>query len=291
MAIPSDPHSSAMASHQSFSLFSTWLGLLVSWQRTSLGGHAGVLRDVVSFGLNADEREAETLIDKVRDELTASTETIRMEDFGAGTRGNVLSAESKPNERRIREIYKRAAAPPAWGRFMFRLVRALKPYRVLELGTNLGVSALHIAAALDINQKEGSLTTIEGDTTLSKIAREHLVQLGHANRATVITGRFDDVMPPCLEEHGPFDLVFIDGHHEEVATLRYFEMIRPHLTPGACVAFDDIEPFRPVRRAWKQIIAKELNSGAVDLLGIGLWFAELGIPKEESDAKHSTVVQ
>ena len=274
-----------MASPISFPVFRAWLKLLVRRQRAGLGDRAEMLRDVVALHLDEHEHKAEAFIDKLRDELIASHEVIQMEDFGAGTRGSVLSSESKPNERGISEIYRRAAASPAWGRFMFRLVRALKPSTVLELGTNLGVSALHIVAALDLNGGEGSLTTIEGDPTLSEIARENLAKLTRTSRATVQTGRFDDVLPTCLEEHGPYDLVFIDGHHEEAATLRYFEMIKPHLAPGACVAFDDIEPFRPVRKAWKRIIADEPNSGAVDLLGIGLWFAPVDVADKESDAK------
>ena len=280
-----------MASPISFPVFRAWLKLLVRRQRAGLGDRAEMLRDVVALHLDEHEHKAEAFIDKLRDELNASHEVIQMEDFGAGTRRSVLSSESKPNKRGISEIYRRAAASPAWGRFMFRLVRALKPSTVLELGTNLGVSALHIVAALDLNGGEGSLTTIEGDPTLSEIARENLAKLTRTSRATVQTGRFDDVLPTCLEEHGPYDLVFIDGHHEEAATLRYFEMIKPYLAPGACVAFDDIEPFRPVRKAWKRIIADEPNSGAVDLLGIGLWFAPLDVADKESDAKPSTVVQ
>ncbi len=280
-----------MASSNSFPLFRAWLQLLVWRQRTSLGDCADLLRDVISLRLDDSERAAEASIDKVRDALNASTDTIQMQDFGAGTRGSILSSESKPSERRISEIYKRAAASPAWGRFMFRLVRSLKPLSVLELGTNLGVSALHIVAALDLNEGEGRLATIEGDPTLARMARANLAQLGHESRATVLTGRFDEVLSMCLAESGPYDLVFIDGHHEKSATLRYFEIINPYLAPGACVAFDDIEPFRPVRKAWKGIIANEPNSGVVDLLGIGLWFAPLDIADKESDAKHSMVVQ
>lgn len=255
-----------------------------------LGGHAEALKAVVSLKLSPDEHEAEVHINRMRAELEASRVLIQMQDFGAGTRGNVLSSESKPHERRISEIYKRAAAPPSWGRFMFRLVRALKPQSVLELGTNLGVSALHIASALEING-DGKLVSIEGDPTLSDIARENLARLGHEGRSSVLTGRFDDVLPDCLPQNRPFDLVFIDGHHEEAATLRYFETIKLHLTPGACVAFDDIEPFRPVRKAWKRINTAEPHSGTLDLYGIGLWFAPLSSTKQESDAKASVVVQ
>lgn len=280
-----------MASPDSFPLFSAWLRVLVRVQRAGLGDRAELMSEVVSLHLDQDEREAEALIDAIRDSLATSTDVIRMEDFGAGTRGSVLSAERKPKERGIGEIYRRAAASPAWGRFMFRLVRLLKPQSVLELGTNLGVSALHIAAALDLNGRQGRLTTIEGDPILSEIAQKNLARLAHASHVTVLTGRFDDVLPSCLQQAGPFELVFIDGHHEEAATLRYFEMIRPYLAPGACVAFDDIEPFRPVRKAWKRILAREPNSGTVDLVGIGLWFAQRGVPTHQSVAKAPTVVQ
>ncbi len=260
-------------------------------QHTRLRDQADALRDIVSLRLDDAERGAEIAINEIRSEMALSSEAIEMLDFGAGTRGSVLSSESKPTERSISEIYRRAAASPAWGRFMFRLVRSLKPHRVLELGTNLGVSAMHLAAALELNQEGGKLLTIEGDPTLSKISRENLTRVVAKDTATVLTGHFDEVLSTGYAHAAPFDLVFIDGHHEEAATLRYFERIRPLLAPGACVAFDDIEPFRPVRNAWKKIIAREQNSGTVDLLGIGLWFAPLTLPAQEARTKVRPVVQ
>jgi predicted O-methyltransferase YrrM len=114
--------------------------------------------------------------------------------------------------------------------------------------------------------------TIEGDPGIAGVARTHLDRLGHRDRVDVITGRFGDVLPHVLTD--PFDLVFVDGHHEEAATHAYWEMLRPTLPAGACVAFDDIEPGRPVRRAWKRIVSAEKARGAVavDLLGLGLLF-------------------
>lgn len=259
-----------MPSANSYPPFSVWLRLLAGSQSGKLGDRREAIRQVVL--LKGGNPQNENAVNAIRAELAASTESIQMVDFGAGTRGSVLSTESKPNERRISEIYQRAAAPPNWGRFMYALVRELKPENVLELGTNLGISALHISNALEENGS-GQLVTIEGDPTLSDISRDHLNRLGHSDRASVLTGRFDDVLPDCLQQRGPFDLVFIDGHHEEAATLRYFDLIKPHLTKGACVAFDDIEPFRPVRKAWKHIIQNEPNSGYIDFFGIGLWFA------------------
>ncbi|NNF57615.1 MAG: class I SAM-dependent methyltransferase [Rhodothermaceae bacterium] len=262
---------------------SVGLRTLLALQRRPLRGlHAEALREAAQLSLAPAEAASEVEIDALRAALKASAETIQMQDFGAGTQAGLLAALAKPDERRIAEIYERAAATPAWGRFLFCLVRALRPRHVLELGANLGVSAAHIVAALDHNHREGGeeahLVTLEGDPTLANLAREHLVPTG---RATVVTGRFVDTLPEVLATRSPFDLVFLDGHHEEAATLQYFAMIRPHLAPGACVVFDDIEPTRPVRRAWKRVLTEEPSSGHADLLGLGLWFA----PFAEADAK------
>ncbi|HEX7116836.1 MAG TPA: class I SAM-dependent methyltransferase [Steroidobacter sp.] len=61
-----------------------------------------------------------------------------------------------------------------------------------------------------------------------------------AQRVRRESGRFDDVLPGVLSEMGSVDYVFIDGHHEEEATNRYFELVRPYLSDIAVVVFDDI---------------------------------------------------
>lgn len=280
----------------SFRLLSTGLRALLWAQDGHLGPYRASLRETVALRLHADEVESESAIDAYRATLRRSTDEIAMQDFGAGTRAGLLRAEAKPTERRIAEIYERAAATPSWGRFLFRLVRALKPWRVLELGTNLGVSAAHITLALHHNAQEdpsrdGHLVTLEGDPTLANRSRTMLDALGQDGRSTVVTGRFSDTLPDVLETHGPFDLVFLDGHHEEAATLRYFDAIRPHLTPGACVAFDDIEPGRPVRNAWRRILRTQPPSGYVDLLGLGLWFEPSSTSELEEMTNDRAVAQ
>ncbi len=280
---------------RSFSALASGLRFLLAVQRGRLGPHADLLRDVSSLRITEAERDAESAIDRYRAALAASNDVIAMEDFGAGTRAGLLARETKPAERRVAEIYARAAATPAWGRFLFRLVRALRPRAVLELGANLGVSAAHLALALDRNNRDGGpdgrLVTLEGDPTLAERARAVLRDLGQDGRAAVVTGRFDDTLPGVLGTHGPFDLVFLDGHHEEAATLRYFARVRPHLAPGACVAFDDVEPMRPVRRAWRRIRCEHPASGSVYLFGLGLWFAPLTGAGREAAVNEQAAVQ
>jgi predicted O-methyltransferase YrrM len=235
--------------------------------------------------LGARDIDAERAIDGLRRRLSQDDRLLEVADHGAGTRGFVGST-GKPSTRRVSDIYRRAAATPAWGRFLFALVRECGSLRILELGTNLGISAAHLCAALAANERKqaaGRLVTIEGDPGLAALAREHLHQLGHAARCRVVVGRFADVLDSVKTEHAPFDLAFIDGHHEERAAHAYWRSLRPAMAAGGCVAFDDIEPGRPVRRAWRRIVADERLRGAsaVDLLGMGLLF----VPGAETDAR------
>ncbi len=258
-------------------LLSLALRGLITLQRRRLGPLQRTVVDAAQLRLSEEESRAEHAIGALRRQLARDTRILRVTDHGAGTRG-IIRTEAKPAGRRVANIYRRAAATPAWGRFLFRLTRALQPRRVLELGTSLGVSAAHISAALEMNEMNGGarghLVTLEGDPAIADLARAHLDELGQGARVEVVTGRFSDVLPAAIRDYSPFDLVFLDGHHEETATQGYWRLLRGALTPGACVAFDDIEPGRSVRRAWKQIVAAETMRGArvVDLVGLGLLF-------------------
>lgn len=217
--------------------------------------------------LGSAEREDEARTDALRRRLAECDAEVEVVDYGAGT-----GAGAKPPVRRVADVYRRAATGPVWGRFLYGLVRGLKPQCVLELGTNLGVGASHLGVALARNEREGGpsgrLVTLEGAPGYAALARDTLHELGLADRAEIVVGPFSETLSAVCERKGPFDLVFVDGHHEEAAALRYVREIRPHLTPGALVILDDVEPGRSVRRAW-QSLARETSGG--------LWLGKYGL--------------
>lgn len=227
--------------------------------------------------LSGAERAAEAEVQRLRRQLRTSDASVEVVDYGAGTRGG-----ERPPVRPVREVYGRAATGPAWGRFLFLLARALRPQRVLELGTNLGVGSAHLAAALAQTEAEGGpagrLVTLEGAPALAALAAGHLRALGHTvgpepgRRVRVEVGPFAETLAPVAEAEGPFGLVFVDGHHEEAAALAYVDALRPHLAPGALLVLDDVEPGRPVRRAWRRLLAAEPGAPAFYAGKYGLLF-------------------
>jgi predicted O-methyltransferase YrrM len=141
--------------------------------------------------------------------------------------------------------------PPLQCRILYHLARLERPLCVLELGTCVGISAAYIATGLRRNGL-GRLWTLEGSPTLADIADTTLKGVGCDHIASVVRGPFYRMLEQTLAQR-KFDLVFIDGHHDGAATIRYFQQIKPHLEPGATVLFDDIGWSDGMAQAWSTI--------------------------------------
>jgi len=116
------------------------------------------------------------------------------------------------------------------GRFLEMLVYALRPRRVLEIGTFSGYSSLAMAAGLG---PEGRITTCEISPVHAEAARRHIAASPCAERIEVVEG-------PALETvsslPGPFDLVFIDA--DKTSYPAYYAVL-DKLAPGGIIAVDN----------------------------------------------------
>jgi len=222
--------------------------------------------------LAADEAALADRIEEMRRRAMRSKEPIEHLDFGAGKPKEGLSADIMAlGRRRDRTVAAMTGASksPFWAGVLFRLVRNLGSLKGLELGTCLGVSAAYQAGAMDLNGL-GHLFSLEGAPALADISRRHLESLGLADRVTIVLGRFADTLPGVLNEQGPFDYVFIDGHHDEHATIEYFNQIHPFLAPDAVIVFDDVDWSKGMKRAWKNLGTDSRIAVAVDLGRLGV---------------------
>lgn len=99
----------------------------------------------------------------------------------------------------------------------------------------------------------GGLPGLGDDTAaLAAIARQTLAAV--TETAEVVVGTFAETLPATLERLGAIDLAFIDGHHEEAATLRYVEAIEQHMSRGPIV-LDDIHLYEGMWRAWQTLLS------------------------------------
>lgn len=80
--------------------------------------------------------------------------------------------------------------------------------------------------------------TIDGHRPSSEVAGEVFARVGvDVDR---VVGGFDKVLAAVLTDAAPVDLLHVDGHHQEQATLHYLDVALPYLSDDAVVLFDDI---------------------------------------------------
>jgi predicted O-methyltransferase YrrM len=116
------------------------------------------------------------------------------------------------------------------GRFLATLCRALDPV-VLEVGTAIGYSTLHMAEQL----REGRVVTLERDPERAARARDFLGRAGVADRVELVEGDALETLPRL---EGPFDLLFVDASKGEYA--RYVELADAKLSERAVLVVDNL---------------------------------------------------
>ena len=212
---------------------------------------------------SADERGWFERIEAERERLAQSDSVLRtpLRDYSHD------DSHDHVFEDRVGELVLRASKPADAAAFLFALLRQLRPDRVVELGTALGISASYQGAALKLNGA-GSLTTIDASAERMAVARDVVDRLELVDVIDTRLGRFQDVLPAVLTE--PVGVAFVDGQHEEAATLEYLELIHPALEFPGIVVFDDIAWSDGMKRAWERLRRDTRLSGAIELFGMGV---------------------
>ena len=116
------------------------------------------------------------------------------------------------------------------GRLLAVLCQVLDPV-VLEVGTAIGYSTLHMAEQL----QNGRVVTLERDPERASQARDYLERGGVAGRVEIVEG---DALETLGGVRGPFDLLFVDASKGEYE--RYIELAEPKLSERALMVVDNL---------------------------------------------------
>ena len=147
---------------------------------------------------------------------------------------HALRPERSPLMRQMEELAEREGVPIVhWetGRFLAIQVRVLDPQQVLEVGTAIGYSTLHMAEQLG----RGRIITIERDPIRVRQATDFLTRAGVADRVEIVEA---DAMQAIEDLPGPFDLLFLDASKDEYA--EYLRKAEPKASDGALLVVDNL---------------------------------------------------
>jgi predicted O-methyltransferase YrrM len=158
------------------------------------------------------------------------------------------------------------------GRFLATLVRALAPATVLEVGTAIGYSTLHMAESLP----DGRIVTIERDPERAAQARDFFERAGVADRIELVE---DDALHAIERLDGSWDMVFVDASKEEYP--RYVELAEPKASDRAVLVIDNMLMFGEValpdqvETFWDREKLDTARSLAADLLHSERWLGSV----------------
>ena len=183
-------------------------------------------------------------------------------------------------------------APSAWlehAPFAFWLVDALRPNRIVELGTHHGFSYLAFCEAVKRLSTETvccAVDTWEGDEHSGKYSEDVIAELQAVHDPKY--GAFSTLMRMTFEEavhqfaDGSIDLLHIDGRHRYEDVFQTFDTWKSKLSERAVVVFHDIYEFQEgfgVYKFWEQISETNPAFGFTHGHGLGI----LGYGAEQSD--------
>lgn len=118
------------------------------------------------------------------------------------------------------------------GELLYVLALGRRVRRVVEFGASLGVSTIHLAAALR-DGGGGSVLTTE---LLPEKARRAEANLAEAGLADLVEVRAGDARETLRDLAGPVDLLFLDGSND--LYLPVLALVEPRLAPGGLVVAD-----------------------------------------------------
>ena len=219
--------------------------------------------------ISLSERRLGALIEGFRNDVKSQHRNEKIKTFGSPHSGVSLTDESgniMPGEAVISENagFANTGTKVIGGIQLKRIAEAVGAQRILELGTNTGLSGCYFLAS----RYRPFLHSVEGSSQLCQIAKSNLERV--SPNFHIANSFFDDELSQLGNSENKFDLAFIDGQHEEQATIYYANAIKPLLSPGGAILFDDIFWSEGMYKAWCVARADEDYAITLEMGGRGL---------------------
>jgi predicted O-methyltransferase YrrM len=199
-------------------------------------------------------------LEQAREELRQDRQILEYDDPGA------VHIRVK---RTVSGLSDSSLMPPEKAALLFRLVFWLKPKKIIELGTCLGLSTAYLAEA-----SFAPVYSFEAVPAIALRAQKLWIDLGIDN-IRLLQGRIEKTLPLFLKgpEGEAWDLAIVDANHRYLPTMENFHLLNESRKGRrACIVFDDIYWSREMKKAWLEIQAHPDVDVSLDLFHLGIIF-------------------
>lgn len=212
------------------------------------------------------KQEDKNQIQSLISQLSHDRRSISFSDFGAGSK-------KLKNKRKINSILKTSSSKGKYAKLFYQLSGFYNPQQILEFGTSLGIGTIHLAKG----NPDVTVTTIEACPETAKIALENFEKTGTEN-IHLLNKTFEDFLKE--ENRSMYDIIFIDGHHDGIALLRYVDLLEKHIHDDTFIILDDIRWSDSMFSSWKRLKDDNRFNVSIDLFRMGILLKRSGQKKE-----------
>lgn len=198
-----------------------------------------------------------------------------IDDPGAGSRAG------QGLERSVKEMVTYSAIDEYSGRLLFRIANFHQPKTILELGTNLGFSAMYFKSA----RRYAKIISIEGQPEVAKLAQKSF-EIARLSPIDIRTGTFHDQLPKAIVDLKKIDLFWLDGDHRCEPTINYVKQVLPALNNNSIIIVGDIHWSVGMEQAWEELKKMPEVTSSLDLFHFGILFFR----KEQRAVEHFSIV-
>jgi len=217
------------------------------------------------FNFISERKNSDLDIEGIRQLLLNSEKTIKVEDYGAG------SKKVNTQIRRISDITRYSTSSRKFAQ-LYQYFCSLTPAEtVLELGTCMGLTSRYLSRITS-----GTIYSLEGSAEILSIAKRS-AEIGNIN---FIQGRISESLSEILLKVDKVDFTLIDANHTYSGTMDAFNQIKEKLRSSSILAIGDIHWSTEMEKAWKEIIHKEDVKLSLDFFECGIIFFDAPVPKD-----------
>lgn len=130
--------------------------------------------------------------------------------------------------------------PKQDARFLYLLARIGRFKHMLEIGTSIGYSTLHLALAA--SRQAGRVISLDASRERQAQAALHLQEAALSEYVTLLTGDALSLLAELVKDAHRFDLAFLDARKSEYAA--YLEAVETLLMPGGVLIADNTRSHR-----------------------------------------------
>ena len=225
------------------------------WNAKELQGiHSPFVFDLMSTGLTKSmSKEDELAVLKFVSSNKDNNSEINISDYGA-------KSKKLKQKRVIKQVFKTSSSFGKNGRLLFKLCAHFKPKQILELGTSIGMGALY----MHLGAPDSNLITIEGCKETYAFAKKNLAPYP----ILLLNNTFEDGIKKLKPTR--FDLVFIDGHHDGKALIKYIKDLEGHTHDQTIFILDDIRWSKSMLDSWNNLIKSDAFNLSMDFFRMGV---------------------